>query len=108
MPPPSRAPLVGRDPELRVLDEVLDDLWDGGSPALVVTGEPGIGKTRMLEELTSRTAARGGVAVTGRAAEYETDLPLGVWIDALETVLVDASPVLRAQDRAALAGVLPS
>jgi class 3 adenylate cyclase len=44
-------PLVGRDAETRVLRGVLADLAAGRGQALLVTGDGGIGKTRMLEEL---------------------------------------------------------
>ena len=105
----AQAPLVGRDAEVGVLDRVLDDLWAGGSAALVVTGEPGIGKTRLLEELGLRAADRGAVVVSGRAAEYEVDLPLAVWIDALEPhVAATGAPDLSERDAASLAEALPS
>jgi DNA-binding NarL/FixJ family response regulator len=105
----AQAPLVGRDAEVGVLDRVLDDLWAGGSAALVVTGEPGIGKTRLLDELGLRATDRGAVVVSGRAAEYEVDLPLAVWIDALEPHLATtATPGLSERDAAALAEALPS
>jgi ATP/maltotriose-dependent transcriptional regulator MalT len=94
----ARAPLVGRDAELGVLDEVLDGLTAGGSPALVLTGEPGIGKTRLLGELAIRAEDRGAVVLSGRAAEYEVDLPLAVWTDALGEELED-HPVLGAAER---------
>ena len=100
----AQAPLVGRDAEVGVLDRVLDDLWGGGSAALVVTGEPGIGKTRLLEELGLRAADRGALVVSGRAAEYEVDLPLAVWIDALEPhVAATGAPDLSERDAASLA-----
>ena len=101
--------MVGRDAEVGVLERVLDDLWAGGSAALVVTGEPGIGKTRLLEELGLRAADRGAVVVSGRAAEYEVDLPLAVWIDALEPhVAATGAPDLSERDAASLAEALPS
>ena len=77
-------PLLGRAAELARSDEALEDLWAGGSPALVVSGEPGIGKSRLLAELTDRARARGGLVLAGRAAEYETDLPFAPWVDALD------------------------
>ena len=96
--------LVGRAAELARLDDGLDDLWAGGSPAVVVTGEPGIGKSRLLAELTDRARARGGLVLAGRAAEYETDLPFAPWVDALDAYVADHPPA----DGAALAGVLPA
>jgi predicted ATPase len=64
--------LLDRDHELERLEAVLDELPAGGSPALVVEGDPGIGKTRLLAELAERARSRGGAALSGRAAEYET------------------------------------
>ena len=48
---------VGRLPELETARGVLDDLQDGSAGCLVVEGEPGIGKTRLLSEL--RRPGRG-------------------------------------------------
>jgi hypothetical protein len=44
-------PLVGRDAEATTLHSMLADLAAGRGQALLVTGDGGIGKTRMLEEL---------------------------------------------------------
>jgi class 3 adenylate cyclase len=51
-------PLVGREVESRVLRGVLADLAAGRGQALLVTGDGGIGKTRMLEELRALAADR--------------------------------------------------
>ena len=76
----------GRDgePELERLGEALDDLERGGNPCVAVEGEPGIGKTWLLSELRRRAEARGYVVLAGAAAEFERDLPFGVWVDALD------------------------
>jgi predicted ATPase len=47
-------------------------------------GEAGIGKTRLLAELRSRAEARGALTLDGRAAEYEREVPFGVFLDALD------------------------
>ena len=51
---------------------------------VAISGEPGIGKTRLLEELGRRAEERDAVVLIGRGAELERDLPFGVWIDALD------------------------
>ena len=91
---------------------MLDDL-DGGAPAcVVVEGEPGIGKTWLLSELRRRAEGRGHLVLAGSAAEFERDLPFGVWVDALDDYV--ASQELLAGDGvdgewlADLSGVLPS
>ena len=77
-----------------------------------VSGEPGIGKTRLLEELARRGEERGCVVLTGRGAELEQDLPFGVWVDALDDHVAWLGPERIARmlgDRVAeLARVLPS
>jgi predicted ATPase len=67
--------LVGRDAELRVLERALEVVEGGGSRAIGIVGEPGIGKSRLLGELGGRAAERGHVVVAGRAAELERDVP---------------------------------
>ena len=58
-----------------------------GAPAggLLFVGEPGIGKTRLLEVLASRVREGGGLALYGRAFEAEQARPYGAWTDALRS-----------------------
>ena len=53
-----KAPLVGRERELDGLRAVVDDLLAGRGSVILLTGAPGIGKTRLLTELASLTADR--------------------------------------------------
>lgn len=78
------APLVGRARELAALEALGAKVErDGRLAAIVVTGEPGIGKTRLLQEWMQRVRARGGAAVFGAAFEAESGNPYGPWLDAL-------------------------
>jgi tetratricopeptide (TPR) repeat protein len=52
---------------------------------LLLVGEPGIGKTRLLEEVADRTVALRGVALLGRAFEAEMVRPYGAWVDVLRS-----------------------
>jgi predicted ATPase len=81
--PERSAPLVGRD---RELEAILAALGEAPRP-VVVCGEPGIGKTRLLAEVALRAEPRGGLVLLGRAAEFERDLPFAVWVDALDDYL---------------------
>lgn len=54
-----RSALVGRQRELATVTEVLADTAKGMSCWLVLSGPPGIGKTRLAEEVVERTAATG-------------------------------------------------
>lgn len=53
------APIVGRDQELAVIDEVLVDIVAGRERWLLLTGPAGIGKTRLAEEAARRARERG-------------------------------------------------
>ncbi|HEV3359938.1 MAG TPA: LuxR C-terminal-related transcriptional regulator [Pseudonocardiaceae bacterium] len=55
---PDGVGLVGRTTELQQVEKALIALADGGPAVLVVPGEPGIGKTRILEQLTELAHAR--------------------------------------------------
>lgn len=98
-------PLAGRGAESAVLDELTAAAVAGAStPLLLVTGEPGIGKTRLLQELAARVRAQGGTVLTGRAFEAEMVRPYGAWIDALRGLPVDRVPDTL---RPALSALLP-
>ncbi len=77
--------LVGRDPELERLRAACDDAWNGRAAVVLLSGEAGIGKTRLIEALVGEVLGRGGRALVGHAHESEQILPFGVWIDALRT-----------------------
>jgi DNA-binding SARP family transcriptional activator len=51
--------IVGRDKELAVIEAMLNDIAGGRERWLLLTGPPGIGKTRLAEEAAQRAQARG-------------------------------------------------
>ncbi|MCE7885804.1 MAG: hypothetical protein DYH08_18445, partial [Actinobacteria bacterium ATB1] len=65
------AQLVGRADELGLLDLALEDVAGGRPRAVELVGEPGIGKTRLLHELTRRADTRGYLTLSGSASELE-------------------------------------
>ena len=75
---------IGRRQELAALDGALDAVKPSRPRFVVVSGEPGIGKTRLLSELAERAAARRHPVFVGRGAELESDMPFAIWIDALD------------------------
>jgi DNA-binding SARP family transcriptional activator len=78
---------VGRDAELGTLLEHLADAVAGGGRVTLLCGEPGIGKTRLLAELSVRAAARGAHTLAGRCPEGAGALPYHPFAEALETCL---------------------
>ncbi len=85
-------PLVGRVAELAMLDRALAALAPGGTGALLISGEPGIGKTRFLSEVAKRAAGRGFCVLTGSASELERDLPFWIFVDALDDHMARVEP----------------
>lgn len=83
-------PLVGRERELAVIHEWIERTGLPGRTSsreiLLLLGEPGIGKTRLLDELAADLRAEGGRLIRGRGFEGEMLRPYGAWIDALRSV----------------------
>src|SRR4051812_17777181 len=71
-PPRKAAPLVGREAELAALD---------GAEVALLLGDPGIGKSRLLEELTRRS--KDTEVLFGRSYEAEQARPYGCVVEAL-------------------------
>jgi DNA-binding CsgD family transcriptional regulator/ribosomal protein S28E/S33 len=67
-------PIRGRDDELKVVRELGGALAKRRGGVVVVEGPPGIGKTRLLQELTAR-ADKGVRSLFGQALEYQQTVP---------------------------------
>ncbi|MFE1322065.1 AAA family ATPase [Kitasatospora phosalacinea] len=75
--------LIGREAELGRLRRAVGRLSGGSGGVLEITGEPGIGKTRLLREAFATARSCGVQVLEGRATEAETGLGWGVYQDAL-------------------------
>jgi DNA-binding SARP family transcriptional activator/tetratricopeptide (TPR) repeat protein len=99
-------PFVGRHAERALVDRLVGASVDEHARnVLVVTGEPGIGKSLLLEYLRERMASSGGRALSGRAFEAEMTRPYGVWTDILRVVSRDQGVGRLWQDLASLVPV---
>jgi DNA-binding SARP family transcriptional activator len=87
--------LVGRDRQLRAVDQALERAHAGRGAALLVSGEPGIGKTRLAEEAVRRARAGGAVAAWGRSDENDGAPPLWPWAQILRTLSTAAPSALE-------------
>ena len=84
---PRPSQLVGRRREREALERFLhQERAPGTFRALLLLGEPGMGKTRLLEELGGLVMDGGGRVLQGRAFEGEGVRPYGVWLDTLDAI----------------------
>src|SRR5690349_4681338 len=84
--------LIGRETEAETLDRELAAASGGEFRLLRIEGEPGIGKSRLLDELATRADGQGWLVLRGSAAEFESELPFGPVIDALDAYLMALDP----------------
>lgn len=101
-----RPRLVGRSAEVAILGGALDQLASGRGVIIEVTGDPGIGKTRLLSEFAEQAEQRGFEVFRGNATEFERDLPFGVFVQALADRYRRAEPALPAADAERLSALL--
>jgi tetratricopeptide (TPR) repeat protein len=92
--PVGSLPLVGRAQELSLLMDLYATSAADGKVALVV-GEPGIGKTRLVEEFAASAMQRGGALVSARCYEGESGLAYGPIIALLRSALARPAKVDR-------------
>lgn len=67
--PPEARPFVGRDRELDELRLALADAAGGRGSLILICGEPGIGKSRLIEEVVGHATAHGWEVMVGRCWE---------------------------------------
>jgi len=103
--PPQTAPtrrLIGRDIEVARIAKAMARCIAQPTCALVlVSGEPGIGKSHLLEAIAALAREHGAWVLQACAYESESIRPFALWIDALRRLSADAaSPLLGHGDHA--------
>ncbi len=96
---PADASLVGRDGELAQLLDVLERSFAGLGRLILLSGEPGIGKSRLADELSAEAVTRGARVAWGRSWEAGGAPAYWPWVQALRSLIRD---VPRARLRWAL------
>jgi tetratricopeptide (TPR) repeat protein len=92
---------VGRARELRELEAALDDALMGRGALFLIGGEPGIGKSRLANELASRAVMRGVRVLWGRCWEAGGAPAYWPWVQPIRSYV-------RGQERGVLASQLGS
>ncbi len=87
-----RAPLVGRAGVLATLQMELEAALEGESRGVVLAGEAGIGKSRLLDEACALMVAAGGEVLFGHCVDERGMPPYYPWIDALSSLGTSLAP----------------
>ncbi|MFJ3403847.1 ATP-binding protein [Promicromonospora sp. NPDC090134] len=81
--------LVGRSAELAVLRDAVDRVAGGAAGLVVIEGEPGAGKTRLLEEVAGEAGDRDCLVAWGRCMDGGGAPSMWPWLQIVRTVLDD-------------------
>lgn len=104
-------PFVGRRSELQLLHEALGGALNGRGRVVVLSGEAGIGKTRLAQEVATQALRRGMLALWGRCLEEPGAPPFLPWTRAMQACLRacrdERLPALLGREAAAAVEIAP-
>ncbi len=101
-------PLVGRTAERGRLRKILEEATARQhEQVIIIKGEPGVGKTRLLREFSEAARHFGGTVLAGCSYEAECSRPYGPWIDALRCLPATAVGTTLGNDLSLLLPELP-
>jgi len=109
--PGSGFPLIGREAEMRALRADLDLARSGQGRVVLLSGEPGIGKTRTAMEFSAIAESHDALVLWGHCQEWDGAPAYWPWMDPLRSAISSldgADPTISPEDRAvAIATLLP-
>ncbi len=79
--------LVGRDAEMAALLETFDDTRAGESQCVIVAGEAGIGKTRLVADFSAVASLRGAHVARVTSQPHDGNRPMGAFVDLVPGLL---------------------
>ena len=94
---PDDAPLVGRSATLAEISSDLLDVGPGGTAAVFVTGESGVGKSRLLRETAEVVRATGAAVLSGTCLDIGDASPLHPVLQALRRIRPGAAAASDAE-----------
>jgi tetratricopeptide (TPR) repeat protein len=104
-------PFTGRTREFRAVADACDDAATGQGRLVLLSGDGGVGKTRLVHEVSSHVRARHWQVAVGHAFPLETAIPYATFAEALGPLLgaLDSGALMRLTrgDRAVLSAFAP-
>ena len=82
-----QTPFTGRAEERTLLRGLLDGAREGCGALGLIAGEPGVGKTRLIQELAADAASQGFLCLEGHCYEQEGAVPYHPFVEMLEMAL---------------------
>ncbi len=92
-----QGPLVAREAELAKLLATLDAVAHGAGRLVLLVGEPGVGKTRLAQEVTRAALDRGFLVAAGRCYEPQEAVAYYPFLEALGMAEAAAPPAISEQ-----------
>src|SRR6185369_10024316 len=83
----SRGRMVGRTAELAEVRQLWRRAMEGHGHAVLLSGEPGAGKTRLAREITIQAAVDGATVLSGGCYEYEATTPYLPFVEAFRRLV---------------------
>ncbi len=80
-----RRPLVGRERELELLSHQLEQTLTGHGRLVLISGEAGIGKTALVDEVAHGSRQRGALVFQGGCYDLTITPSYGPWMDAIDS-----------------------
>ena len=88
-------PLFGRENEIALVQQVLDGV---AAPTLFLTGEPGVGKTRLLRQAGQQASSQGWAVLTGECQRQGGQTPFSPLLSTLERYILQQAPSQQRTD----------
>jgi len=107
MPRVALSPFIGRDKEQAELQKRLNVAISGECQFVVVSGEPGVGKTRLLDEIENLARARKLLVLHGRTIEQDGAFPYQGFCEAIQEYFRIKDTISSPSNRLDLSDVAP-
>src|SRR5215471_7428395 len=101
-----QSPLTGRQRELHQLWDLFEASTTGHTRVVFVSGEPGIGKSRLLQEIAIRVEEVGALVLRGGASEAEGMPPYLPFLEALGQYIRATPPEQLREQAGSMASIL--